>query len=55
MRKTLNSSSKIVKIPLESILAVKEEEKEPDNFNNEFRCTKCNKVFPVDKAFKILV
>ena len=50
MRKTLNSSSKIVKIPLKSILAIKEEEKEADNSNKEFKCTKCNKVFPVDSS-----
>ena len=40
MRKNLNSSSKI---------AIKEE-KDPDNSNNEFRCTKCNKVFPMDNS-----
>ena len=52
MRKTLNSSSKIVKIPIKSKLVVKEEEKEPDKFNNEFKCTKCNKVFPVDNSIQ---
>ena len=52
MRKTLNSSSKIVKIPIKSKPVVKEEEKEPDKSNNEFKCTKCNKVFPVDNSIQ---
>ena len=49
MRKTLNSSSKTDQMPIKSKIAVKEE-KDPDNSINEFRCTKCNKVFPMDNS-----
>ena len=35
MQKTLNSSSKIVQIPIKSKIAIKEE-KDPDNSNNGF-------------------
>ena len=51
MRKTLNSSSKIVRIPIKSKPVVKEET-EPDNSNNEFSCNKCGKVFPVDNTIQ---
>ena len=51
MRKTLTSSSKTDQIPIKSKIAVKED---PDNSNNEFRCTKRNKVFPMDNSIKCI-